>query len=241
MLLTEEERDAKDGRKIVLAVNHAGINNYCGPIISVGVALDYNKIDPQIIEAVVTKGVFTKDMFNLLHKALKSFGTYSISAAKLNEIQSIEIATHMADYNALMGLIFDVFKVYNQDPDSVQVTIPIREVIKNSELSIYQNKKSKSPYLMRSDWTQFNNLIPNTTVSVCATESFSLLFAKAFANTLVETALAEATEKYKKYEFTQGSLSEKQKAFLTENGMTEYHRAFLPEMLEFAFSQRILI
>jgi len=241
MILTEEEREAKDGKQILLAVNHAGVSNLCGPIVSIGVALDYTAISERIVEAVVDRQIFTKDEFNEIKSAIKAFGFYTIPASKLNEIRSLEIATHMADYNALMGLIFEVFKVYSEDPDTVQVKIPIREVIKNKELSIYQNRSNNTSYIMRSEWTQFDNLIPNTQMMVMDQDTFSLLFAKAFANTVVHNELEKAAAKYKGYDFISPAISEEQAKFLTENGMTEFHRAFLPEFSGFAFSKRILI
>lgn len=241
MILTDEERDAKDGNKIVLAINHDGVHNLCGPIVSVGVALDYNKLSPDIIEQVTEKGVFTSKDFDAIKASIKAFGTYSIPASKLNEIQDITIATHMADYNALMGLIFEVFKVYSADPDVVQTRLPIKEIIRNNDLALYRDSSSKSSYVMREEWTQFNNLIPNTKIVVQNTDTFSLLFAKAFASTIVFNELLKAEQKYEGYDFTSNILSDEQKEILTKKGMTEFHRAFLPEFSGFAFSKRILI
>ena len=241
MILTEDERDAQDGKKILLAVNHAGVNNNYGPIVSVGVALDYSKISPNVIETVSDKANFTKEALSELKDAIKAIGTYTISASKLNEIRDLTIATHMADYNALMGLIFDVFKVYGADPDIVQVTLPIKEVVKNPELSIYKNPSSKTNYVVRSDWTQFSNLIPNTKIKVMKKDTFSVLFAYVCANTIVTGELDKATIKYPGYNFYVHGLDDAQVEFLNKNGMTEYHRAFLPVFNGFAFSKRILI
>lgn len=241
MILTDDERDAKEGKKIVLAVNHDGLHNLCGPIASIGIALDYAKIKPEAVELVADKGLFNQDSLPLIKPAIKAIGSYTITAAKLNELQNIDLATHMADYNALMGLIFEVFKVYGNDPDVVQTRLPIKEVVRNTDLALYRDNSAKSNYIMREEWTQFDNLIPNTKIKVQKEDTFSLLFAKAMAATLVNNELEKASQKYPGYDFTTNILSEEQKALLTKNGMTEYHRAFLPELSGFTFSKRILI
>lgn len=241
MILTDDEREAKEGKKILIAVNHDGVHNICGPIVSVGVVLDYNLLSEDIIEQVVDKGIFSPSNIDSIRNAVKAFGSYAVSAAKLNEIQDLNIATHMADYNALMGIIFDVFKIYSADPDVVQTRLPIKEIIKNNELANYRDSSTKTSYIMREEWTQFDNLIPNTDIKVQQEDTFSLLFAKAFAATAVCNELARAEQKYPGYDFTSNILSDDQKKLLTDNGMTEFHRAFLPEFSGFAFSKRILI
>ncbi len=241
MILTEDEREAKEGRKIVLAVNHDGVHNICGPLVSMGLALDYNKLDPEMIEQVVDRGLFTQEDLLTIRPSIKAIGSYTLSAAKLNEIQDLTIATHMADYNALMGLIFEVFKVYGNDPDVVQVRLPIREIVRNNDLAMYRDNNAKSSYVMREEWTQFDNLIPNTKIKVHEEDTFSLLFAKAMAATLVNNELLKAEQKYPGYAFTANILSEDQKKLLAKKGMTEFHRAFLPELSGFTFSKRILI
>lgn len=241
MILTDDERDAKEGKKILIAVNHDGVHNICGPIVSVGVALDYNLLSADIIEQVVDKGIFSPKNIESIRNAVKAFGSYTVSAAKLNEIQDLTIATHMADYNALMGIIFEVFKIYSADPDVVQTRLPIKEIIKNNDLANYRDSSTKTSYITREEWTQFDNLIPNTEIKVQQDDTFSLLFAKAFAATAVCNELARAEQKYPGYDFTSNILSEDQKKLLTESGMTEFHRAFLPEFSGFAFSKRILI
>lgn len=241
MILTNDERDAREGRKIVLAVNHDGLHNLCGPIVSIGLALDYTKLSSKVIEIVSEQGLFNQDNLPIIKEAIKAVGTYTISAAKLNEIQDINIAAHMADYNALMGLIFDVFKVYGNDPDIIQTRMPIKEIVRNTALAMYRDNSAKSAYIMREEWTQFDNLIPNTKIKVQEEDTFSLLFAKAMASTVVNNELMKAAAKYPGYDFTANILSDAQKKVLTEKGMTEYHRAFLPEFSGFTFSKRILI
>lgn len=243
MYLTEEERDAREGRKITLAVNHAGSDNLCGPIVSCGIALDYNAIPEDLIVAATSGKPFEKDTIKpYIGKAIKAFGTYSVSAAKLNEIQDIRIAEHLADYNALMSLVFDVCSVFSNDPDVVQTKIPVKEVIKNKYLAMYKNNNNESEYVAREGWTQFDNLIPNT-MRICYSneDTFSLLFAKTFAETVLQKELKAASERYPEYDFTSKEISEEQRALLNEKGMTEYHRAFLPQLSMFAFSKRILL
>ena len=241
MMLTEDERNARDNDSVLIAVNHSGENNLCGPIVSCSLVLDYNLIDEKLIEEIVTRGVLSKECYASITKAIKAFSTYTLSAAKLNSIMSIPLALHMADYNSLMGAVFEVFKVFGKDPDVVQTKLPIKEVTKNKELPIYKNEKSKTQYVIRESWTQFDNLIPNTEIKVEQEDSFSLLFAKAVSETIIQKELKAASEKYPNYDFSANVLSDSQKAILAASGMTEFHRAFLPDFSGFAFSPRIML
>lgn len=241
MFLTENERAARDSGKIVASIGNSGVSSLCGPIVSVGVVLDYTNIPQKIINKVADQSPLSKEDIEDIRSAVKAIGSYTISCTKLLEILDIDVSAAMSDYNALMGLIFDVFKVFGNDPDIVQSVSKIKEVIKNEDLSIYQDKKRKSKYITRQDWTQFNNLIPNTKFTKCSPETFGIMFASELANIIRNKELAAAKEKYPEYDFDNPLDTEEKVKFLQENGMTEYHRAFLPEFSGFAFSKRILI
>lgn len=241
MFLTEEEREARDKGSIVIGVAHVGDDRLTGSIISCAVCLDYTKVSSNLIEKTLT-GTFDKTVGQDVKDALKLVHFHKIEPLLLNSISDTEIATYMADFQALYGSVFEVFKEFSVDPDYILTENPIKEVIKNPELSVYKNKESKSNYVVMKDWNQLSYLIPNTTTKVVkAADTFTLLFAKAFANTLLDSELAEQKVKYPDYDFGCTSLSEKQQALLKEKGLTEYHRVYLPELSGFTFSKHILI
>lgn len=241
MLLTDEERDARDNGSILIGVGHAGEKNLTGSLISCAVVINYDKVTSDIISGVMA-GKFTKDQLKNLNSAIKVFHIHKLDALRLNTLADTDIACYMADFNALYGCTFDVFQKMSCDPDVVISDRKIKEVVKNQDLSLYTNKNSKSSYVVMEDWNQFNNLIPNTRFVVNKKpDVFTTLFAKAFANTMLDAEILEHKQKYPGYDFGCDMLSDTQKAFLTERGLTEFHRAYLPELESFAFSKHILI
>ena len=72
-------------------------------------------------------------------------------------------------------------------------------------------------------------------------ETFTILFAKAFANTMLVAEVTEQQQKYPEYKFGIATLDDEQKDLLKNKGLTEFHRAYVPELSEFAFSKHILI
>ena len=189
MRLTSIERDARDNGKILVGVGHAGLDNLTGPIISCAVILDYQKVTPELVECALNNFI-PKEQLTQVEKAVKLINTDEIDALRLNSIADTNVASYLADYHALYGCVFEVFHKYSGDPDYVYSEQPIKEVIENKELSLYTNKKNKSSYIVMKDWNQFDNLIPNTKFKVeKATDNFTLMFAKACANTRLQHKL----------------------------------------------------
>lgn len=241
MHLTNEERDARNNKKILIGVAHAGVENLTGSIVSCAVSIDYNAVTPKLMDTVF-ENKMTKGILDDLKSAIKIINMHEIDALKLNSIADTKIATYLADYHALYGSVFEVFHKFSTDPDIVISEEPIREVVQNKELSIYTNKTTKSSYVVMQDWTQFDNLIPNTTFFVKKPEMvFTLLFAKACANTKLLENLKKQQQKYPKYDFTCKEVNKELSDFLNKNGLTEYHRGYLPELSKFAFNKHILI
>lgn len=241
MLLIDEEREARDNDSILVGVASYGDDNLTGSLVSCAVVLDYNKITPKIVEQTLS-GVFTQDIQTDITNAIRVVYTYKLDAIKLNAIGDMTVAKHITDFRALNGCVFAGFSKLSNDPDFVISETPIKEVIKNKDLSLYTTKSTKSSYVVLDKWNQFKNLIPGTKFSVPETaEVFTLLFAKAFARTSILQEELEQHEKYKGYTFGTKTLTEEQVAFLDKNGLTEYHRAFMPGMDKFVFSKNILI
>lgn len=241
MFLTEEEREARDKGSIVLGVAHVGEDKLTGSVISCAVCLDYTKVSSNLIEKTLA-GSFDKTVGQDVKNALRLIHFHKIEPLLLNSISDTEIATYMADFQAIYGSVFAVFKEFSADPDYILTEKPIKEVIKNPELSIYKNKETKSKYVVMKDWNQLSYLIPNTTTKITkAEDTFTLLFAKAFANTLLDSELVEQKKKYPEYDFGCTSLTDVQKELLKTKGLTEFHRVYLPELSGFTFSKHILI
>jgi hypothetical protein len=241
MHLTNEERDARNNNKLLLGVGHAGIENLSGPVVSCSVAIDYTKVSPKLIDMVLGNKM-EKSIFDDLKSAIKVINIYEIDTLKLNDIADTTIATYLADYHALYGCVFEIFHKFSTDPDVVISEMPIKEVVQNRDLSIYNNKNAKSNYIVMKDWTQFDNLIPNTKfVTKDPQKVFTLLFAKACANTRVLENLKKQKSKYPDYDFETQTVTEELANFLTKHGLTEFHRGYLPELSKFAFNKHILI
>ena len=241
MYLTEEERDARDKGSILLGVAHVGTNNLTGSIIACSVCLDYKKVTPQLIEKTLA-GCFDKSVGSDVKDAVRLVHFHKIDPLQLNAIADNEIATYMADFQAVYGSVFEVFKEFSADPDVIVSELPIKEVIKNQDLSLYKNKNAKGSYVVMKDWNQLNYLIPNTKMILKKPEeTFTILFAKAFANTMLVAEVTEQQQKYHEYKFGIATLDDEQKDLLKNKGLTEFHRAYVPELSEFAFSKHILI
>lgn len=241
MHLTSEERDARNNGKLLVGVAHAGVENLTGSIVSCAVAIDYNAVSPKLIDTVLANKM-EKSLFEDLQKSIKIINMHEVDAIKLNSIADTQISTYLADYHALYGAVFEIFHKFSTDPDLVISESPIKEVVQNRDLSLYTNKSSKSSYVVMKDWTQFDNLIPNTRFLVKNSEKvFTLLFAKACANTKLLENLKKQQQKYPKYDFTCQTVTEELSKFLHENGLTEFHRGYLPELANFAFNKHILI
>lgn len=241
MILIPEERDARDNNSLLIGVSHVGHDKLTGSIVSCAVCLDYTKITQQLIDGA-SKGYFEGGLDAASRSAVKLFNLCKLDAVKLNDIADTNIACKYADFHALYRCVFNFFDKFSSDPDSVISSEKICEVIKNPDLSLYTNKNSRSGYVVLKDWNQFENLIPNTKFSIVDQNStFTLLFAKAFANTILRSETAEQKAKYPEYEFGYSELPENQKTVLKEKGLTEFHRAYLPEFSEYAFSPNILI
>jgi hypothetical protein len=238
--LTDEERAAREGGKTLIAVNHYGEDNIAGPLISVAAVLDYSAITSPIIDGVIS-GTFSPNTSEDLQKAVRFYSMHSVSTVTLNEMASLQIGAHLGDYTATMGCVFISFNKLKNDPDLVYSTIPIIEVLKNKDIALYTGAANKSEYVLQPDWNQFKNLIPNTELKVMPTDTFSLLFMKAFAKTLWMREIGVAERKYPGYNLRAMEIDEKEKEFLQKNGLTEYHRAFLPALQEYSFAKHILI
>lgn len=241
MKLLDIERDARDNGQILMGVAHVGHKNLTGSLISCAVGLDYTAISPDLIEHTLN-GVYEESDMADIKKAIKVVHMHELTAIQLNNMADTAIAIHWADYHALYGGVFEVFHRFSCDPDVIISETPIKEVIKNQDLSLYTNKDSKSSYVVMDDWNQFNNLIPNTKFYTYEPEkSFTLLFAKAFANTRLQATVKAQKKKYNEYDFGMENLTEEQSQFLLANGLTEFHRAYLPELSNFVFKKHILI
>lgn len=241
MNLLQIERDARDSNTLLLGVSHVGHDKLTGSIYSCAVGLDYKNITPEVVEQTLS-GSFTKDLFDKLQKAVKVINMYELNSIQVNTMADTNIATHWADYHALYGCVFEVFHKFSADPDVVVSELPIKEVIKNPDLSLYTTGKEKSQYVIMSDWNQFKNLIPNAKFYVEPVEkSFTLMCAKAFAQTRYMAEIKVQQAKYPGYTFGMTELTETDKVFLKEHGLTEYHHAYLPVFSDFAFKKHILI
>lgn len=241
MILLEEERSARDGDSVLLGVAHAGENLLTGSIISCAVCIDYKHVSSNLIEEVL-KGRFSKEVGADVKRAVRLFHFHRLDPIMLNGISDITTAVHYADFHALYGCVFEMFSKFSCDPDLVMSVLPIKEVVRNQDLSLYKNKDSKSSYVIMKDWNQFSNLIPNTTFQVQNLETtFTLLFARAMAQTMIDVEIADHKQKYPEYEFNLTTLTDSQAQLLKDKGMTEFHRAFLPELANFTFSKHILI
>lgn len=241
MRLTDIERESRDKNTVVIGVAHAGIENIAGSIVSCAVAIDYNNVSSDLIECVIKRNL-PKTINEELSKVIKIINMHEIDPIKLNSIADTTIATYLADYHALYGCVFEVFHKFSADPDYIYCESPIKEVVQNRELSLYSNKNSKSSYVVMKDWTQFDNLIPNTKFRIGDPKSiFTLMFAKACAETKLMSLLHAASQKYKQYNFNLTQLNETEEKVLRADGLTEYHRAYLPELSSFVFKKHILI
>lgn len=241
MHLINEERDARNNNKLLIGVGHAGIDNLTGPIVSCAVAIDYNAVSADLIDSVF-ENKMKKSMFSDLTKAIKIINIYELDTIKLNSIADTQIAMYLADYHALYGSVFEIFHKFSSEPDIVLSESPIKEVVQNKELSLYTNKAAKSSYVVMKDWTQFDNLIPNTKFVVKdPAKVFTLMFAKACANTRLLENIRKQQDKYPQYDFTCTKVTPELDNFLSKNGLTEFHRGYLPELSKFAFNKHILI
>lgn len=239
MELTSYEHDAAQGNLLFIGVGHYGESKIAGPVTSCAIMVDYEKVTPALIDAVVAQNL-TKAVAQDIAQSLKIFGSYLVPAKTINVIKDLDITTHLAEHASIMEAVFNGFKVLRADPQLIVSHDTIREVVKNEDVAIHTGKV-KSEYVMHKDWNQFSQLIPNIKFKVEKQETFTLLYARALAKRFWDVNMANITPKYPGYNLCLDKLTDAETAVLSSLGMTIEHRHFLPEMKQFTFAHNILI
>ena len=239
MELTSYERDAQQGRLLFIGVGHYGETKIAGPVTSCAIMVDYDKVTPALIDAVLAQHL-TKEVAHDIAKSLKIFGSYLVPAKTINVIKDLNITTHLAEHASTMEAVFNGFKVLRADPQLIVSHDTIREVVKNEDVAIHTGK-AKSEYVMHKDWNQFSQLIPNIKFKVEKQETFTLLYARALAKRFWDANMEGIRAKYPGYNLCLDKLDEHETSVLSTLGMTIQHRHFLPEMKQFTFAHNMLI
>ena len=237
--LHETEYNAKKRDACLLAASTWGVDEFVGPITSVGLELDYDNIIPELYEAL-TGGTITSSMRNEIINSIPTVYGHVLTLSSLNDIANNEVANQLALYKAIYGAIWHTFGAKRIPDYLITDNLPLKEVVRNTKLAKYTTNQNETPYIVCQNSGSIQELVPQAQVVTGNKDYLAVRVANLLSKFLYLDEIIPAATKYADYDFLCGGLSEKHKEALKNKGLTEYHRPYVKELTKYAFNTQAL-